>query len=117
MDAAHGAVDYTAVGTVADRCGTGGTAVGRMRRILGLYGWRARKGTWMHVDIGWVIGAVSMMAGGIAWLVGLHWRQKGHEDICALRYAAIEANHAKLVEDNGKRFDRLDDKLDRLLER
>ena len=95
-----------------------------MRRILGLYGWRARKGTWMHVDIGWVIGALSMMAGGIAWLVGLHWRQKGHEDICALRYAAIEATHAKLVEesntrhvDNGKRFDRLDDKLDRLLER
>lgn len=72
-----------------------------------------------------------MFASLVAWLVGLQWRQKGHESECALRYAAIQWAATEQTrrsderhEENVQRFhalartlERQDDKLDRLLSR
>jgi uncharacterized membrane protein YccC len=90
------------------------------------------------VDLWALVGAMGTLVVAIFWLVYLELRYrsrerdlKAHEDLCAERYAAIEARSAQLVkasddrhEENIERFhainrhlERQDDKLDRLLER
>jgi hypothetical protein len=78
----------------------------------------------VQVDVYALIGVLGLMATAILWLAGLHWKQRGHEDLCAQRYAQIKTTHEELVKvsdtrhvENLARFDRLDTKLDRLLDR
>lgn len=94
--------------------------------------------TTVTVDLWAFMGGLATLTLAIFWLVNLELRYrsrerdlKAHEDICALRYAAIETQSAQLVEavqdrhdENVRRFhsqdrilERLDDKLDKLLER
>jgi len=69
--------------------------------------------------------AVAVVAIGlVVWFIRIKTRQESHEDLCAERYAAIEARHAQLVKvsderhrENRERLAGMDDKLDRLLER
>lgn len=78
----------------------------------------------VQVDLWQLIGALSVFAATVAWLVALQGRHKAHEDLCARRYAQIEATHAQLVKVSDERhaenrdwLERLDEKMDILLAR
>ena len=78
----------------------------------------------MTIDPWQLVGALSVMAGAIGWLVRLQYRHTAHEDLCAQRYKSIEATHAQLVkvsderhQENRERLQSLDEKMDRVLDR
>ena len=77
--------------------------------------------TWQFVT--GLVGVLVTYGAAIAWLVRLQGRQQGHEDVCQERYRQIAANFASLAvssdmrhAENSRRLERIDEKMDRLLE-
>ena len=59
-----------------------------------------------------LIGVAVALAGAVAWLVALQWRQKSHEDLCSERYKQIAANSAQLVKVSDERHAENKDRLE-----
>ncbi len=80
----------------------------------------------MHIEV-WqfLVGMVSILTAfgaSVAWLVRLHSRQEGHEDVCERRYTEIANNFAQLVKVSDQRHEEtrdalstIDDKLTAML--
>jgi hypothetical protein len=71
----------------------------------------------VQVDLWALVGAIATMALGIAWLVGLWWRQKSHEDVCGQRYAAIETSQIVMTKIQDQRHSENRERLNGIDER
>jgi len=85
----------------------------------------------VELELWQFLSGMVIVSGAIAWIVGLWWRQHGHEDICARRYQEIEITHTHLVKTSDERHQetrerftfieqqnaRMDVKIDALLAR